>query len=294
MKINIGITGYNGFVGRHLFQSLINNNKIKNITLIGRTPPAQMLDRIKWVKFDLIDPYQGDQIQLDTLLHLGGAIKKGAKDNKSKEYFGTNVFGTYNLLKNFQVTHLIYTSTVDVYSKTLGNITEKSAIKPPDEYSFSKFLGESVCKNILPPGKVTILRIGNIYGSSDDSSKLIPSAFRNLSKGLNVPIYNGGQYTRDYIYISDLINILNVFIEKKKAGIFNVVSGNSTPIINVVKKIQKLLGVDKNLIEFRSLPISQFSTEFNNSKLLSIIGDYHFKDLEVGLKEMYETSKNFL
>lgn len=294
MKINIGVTGYSGFVGRHLIQSLINKTKIGNIELIGRSPPTQMLDTIKWVKFDLIEPYEGEQIQLDTLIHLGGAIKKGAKDDKSKEYFDTNVFGTYNLLRNFQVTHLIYTSTVDVYTKTHGKITEMSVIKPPDEYSFSKFMGESVCRNILPPSRVTILRLGNIYGSSDDSSKLIPSAFRNLSKGLNVPIYNGGQYTRDYIYIGDVINILNIFIDKKRAGIFNVVSGNSTSIINVVTKIQRLLGGNKNLIEFESLPISQFSIEFNNSKLLSVIGDYHFKDLEVGLKEMYETSKNFL
>ena len=180
MKNVVGITGYNGFIGKHLLKALADDRKIQRLVLIGRRSIEKTPNKVAWVPFDLTKEYRGEPIKIDTLIHLAGEIKKNPHDEKSKEYFESNVFGTYNLLKNFQVNHLIYASTVDVYGKAVRKITEKTHANPSDAYSFSKFLGELLSKYILSPTRVTVLRIGNVYGDSDNSSKLIPSVFRNF------------------------------------------------------------------------------------------------------------------
>jgi len=294
MKKTVGITGYNGFVGRGLISKLIDDNEFEEITLIGRNTPIQNDSKINWIKFDLSNQYHGVGVSLDLLIHLAGKIKKDINSSEFKEYYDANCFGTFNLLRNFNTRHLIYISTVDVYGNKQEEISEHHKVKPIDAYSISKYFGELVSKYLLGQNRVTILRLGNVYGSSDDSLKLISTVFRKFARGQKVTIIGDGNYTRDYIYIDDVLDIINIFTQKKVAGIFNVVTGNSNRIIDVVETIRKLYGIDNSFLEFVSSSSKQASIKFNNSKLLSVLGPYHFKQIGDGLSEIYEYKKNIL
>ncbi|MEM0136414.1 MAG: NAD(P)-dependent oxidoreductase [Thermoplasmatales archaeon] len=288
MAVSIGITGYSGFIGKSLLPVLVDDDKISKIYLLGRRDANQKETKTRWIKFDLENPSNNEDLELDVLVHVAGKFQKKTVDAESKEYFLTNVFGTYNLLTTFRPKHLIYVSTVDVYGVTSKVITEELQANPANYYSMSKYLGEQIANLVLGNSRVTVLRLGNVYGENDYSSKLIPLAFKKLTAKEKITIFGKGDYTRDYIYISDVVNIVKSFILKAKPGLYNVVTGESTRVKDVVKYIIDLYKVGEDNIELVPSDIQQISIKFDNSKLLSALGAYKFVKLDDGLRKIYD------
>ena len=89
---------------------------------------------------------------------------------------------------------------------------------------------------------VTILRLYLVYGPYQDINRFIPIIIKGCLQNLHFDTSNGTQ-KRDFVYISDVINIIMKTLKSKKAKgqIFNVGSGSSKKIKEVIKYIQKII-----------------------------------------------------
>jgi nucleoside-diphosphate-sugar epimerase len=190
------ITGSNGFVGRHLTQAL---EKI-NVKVIKF---SRSLDK------ELIRPKDfTDLPPVDTVFHLGAV--SGYKDcNKNTNLaYQVNVNGTVNVLEYCRrvKAKLIFPSTY-VYDAPYENYkVETDSTKPMTHYSFTKWLGEKLCRfYALVFGIDTlILRTANVYGAGQSKIYLLPIIWYHLKANKTLHLTKP-DIERSFIYIDDLI-----------------------------------------------------------------------------------------
>jgi dTDP-glucose 4,6-dehydratase len=171
----------------------------------------------------------------------------------------TNVFGTHNLLKlanEYSIKRFYQISTDEVYGSLKKNdppSMTNSLLAPNNPYSASKVAAEMFVRsyNITFGLDTVISRCSNNYGPRQDKTKLIPKTIDNLLNNKKVPVYGKGENIRNWIYVEDHIDAIDLIFHKGKSGkIYNI--GGETEIrnIDIVKKIIKLIKKDGDFIEF--------------------------------------------
>jgi dTDP-glucose 4,6-dehydratase len=167
------------------------------------------------------------------------------------------VFGTYVLLeaaKEFKIERYHQISTDEVY----GDIPEPERtpedwlLNPSSPYSASKTGGDVMClayhRSFGVP--VTITRGTNNIGPYQYPEKAVPLFVTNLIDNLPVPLYGDGSQMRDYQYVGDHCEGIDVVVEKGVPGeIYNVGSGVETRNIEMVHAILEILGKPTSMIQ---------------------------------------------
>ena len=98
---------------------------------------------------------------------------------------------------------------------------------------------------------VTISRCSNNYGPYQYPEKLIPLMILNCLENKKLPVYGEGINVRDWLYVEDHCEAIDLIIHKGIAGeIYNVGGNNEMKNIDIVRLVVRELGKDKNLIEF--------------------------------------------
>lgn len=128
---------------------------------------------------------------------------------------------------------------------------ENSKLHPSSIYGITKLTQEKMLLSILQPLKIPIvaLRYQNVYGPGQSLSNPytgILSIFSTLIKSnKKINIFEDGLESRDFVYISDVIDATILAIENSAANyqIFNVGSGKSVTVLDVVKKLINLYDI---------------------------------------------------
>ena len=135
-----------------------------------------------------------------------------------------------------------------------------------------------------------ILRLTQIFGAGDRSNKFIPSIIRQIKDKSQITIYGDGSDRRDYLFVEDAARIIADCCEKKASGIFNLASGKSYSLNEIVKIIKKY--ADKNFqIEYCDRTKPKIDYEFDNKKLICTLGEIKLSDLSDTLKRIYYQAK---
>jgi len=135
----------------------------------------------------------------------------------------------------------------------------------------------------VPTGNIFVERNGvivncgnstNNFGPYQFPEKLIPKTIIRASMNLKVPVYGSGGNVRDWIYVLDHCEALEVVLEGGEAGeIYNISGGNELKNIEVVRRILKLMGRDESLIEFvEDRPGHDVRYSLDSSKIRSELG----------------------
>lgn len=220
------VTGGAGFIGSHLVDALvalghhiivIDDLSTGNIENLGENPTRiRILRQSLDLKSPLLDKIPDFLQDSEFFFHLAALprIERSIVDPLGTH--NANVNGTLAALeiaKKLKVKRFIYTSSSSVYGnqKTLP-LTESLIPNPQNPYALQKLLGEYYCKmyaNLynLP---VTTFRLFNVYGPrmfSKGSYKLVFTKWLEQIKS-NTPltIFGSGEQTRDFTYISDVID----------------------------------------------------------------------------------------
>jgi len=136
------------------------------------------------------------------------------------------------------VNHFIFMSTVKVYGEETNiAYSEQSDCKPIDDYGKSKLKAELELQKLEDDDfKVSIIRTPIVYGYG------VKANMRNLINLVNkVSILPFGKIEnrRNFVYIGNVIDLINTIIEKKKSGIFlasDDMSISTTRLINLISK----------------------------------------------------------
>ena len=124
--------------------------------------------------------------------------------------------------------------------------SEKDSILPQYPYALTKKIGEDL---ILHYGKVyklsaISLRLFNVYGPRSRTAGTYGAVLGVfLSQRINkypLTIVGNGKQTRDFTYVSDIVDAIYCVYKKKKkiVDIFNVGSGTTVSVMTLAKKIE--------------------------------------------------------
>lgn len=177
------------------------------------------------------------------------------------EFVKTNVEGTVTLLnaaRACKVERFHHISTDEVFGTLALNSEEKfneqTPYNPHSPYSASKASSDHFVRAYydtygLP---ITISNCGNNYGPYHYPEKLFPLAITNILEGKKVPVYGDGLYVRDWLYVEDHCEAIDLILKKGKVGESYCIGGLSQDISNLdaIKYILKLMGAGEESIEY--------------------------------------------
>src|SRR5260370_40643945 len=90
---------------------------------------------------------------------------------------------------------------------------------------------------------VVTLRCTNNFGPRQHPEKFIPKIIIRAMRGLDIPLYGGGGQIRDWIYVIDFCNAIELAFERGAAGeAYNLPAGNELINRDEVKPLPKQLG----------------------------------------------------
>jgi len=256
--MKIIVTGGAGFIGSHLVDALLTLNYevivLDNFSTGRPENLDHVLDKIRLVECDISNHGEWDREfkDADQVFHLAALADIVPSIQHPEKYFRANVDGTFNVLqaaKKFDVKRFIYSASSSCYGIPDQYPTNELAeIRPQYPYALTKRMGEELVmhwSNIFQLAAVS-LRFFNVYGTRSRTSGTYGAVFGVFlaQKLANQPltIVGDGEQTRDFTYVTDVVNALIAAGQSQKAGqIYNVGSGKTIS----VNRLVEILGGDK-------------------------------------------------
>jgi dTDP-glucose 4,6-dehydratase len=171
-------------------------------------------------------------------------------------FLNSNTIGAVTLFeaaKN-QKKRVLHVSTDEVYGDILkGSFKETDNLAPSSPYSASKAAADLFAHayHRTYDLDVAMVRCTNNYGPYQFPEKLIPKTIIRSILNLPVPVYGKGTNARDWIYVQDFCEAIDLVLNKGKTGeIYNVSAGNELANIDLVRTTLKLMGKAENAISF--------------------------------------------
>jgi len=312
---NVFISGATGLLGPYLIDKLI-EKKANIVTLIRDWVPnsnlivSELYKKINVVRGELED-YSTikrvlNEYEVETVFHLGAQTIVGIAEMAPISTFEANIRGSWNILDACRlsktVDNIIFASSDKAYGKQKKlPYTEDMPLEGRYPYDVSKSCVDLLAKCYYCTYKlpICITRCGNFYGGGDlNFNRIIPGTIRAALHNQRPVIRSDGKYTRDYIYVKDVVNAYLLLAEKMNSSIlgeaFNF--SNETPItvLDLTKKILSTMGRE----DLKPIILNQAKHEIRHQylsaekakKLLCWKPQY---TLEEGLRETIVWYKNY-
>ena len=259
------ITGGAGFIGRHLVAKLLHDKH--EITIFDNFSSSSKND-ITHLLEDGVGLVTGDILDYDLLLksmpnydfviHLAAQTSVSQSVANPKTTADIIVDGTVNVLKSCvktNVKNIIFSSSAAVYGNSINTLlAENAQLSPLSSYGASKLVAEY---NLLAFSKLfglncISLRLFNVYGNGQSSEAgVIRKFLKNISKDVPIEIFGDGVQSRDFVYVSDVIQAFYCAIrniETKRGEVYNIGSGTATSINELASLLISSKGKDLQVI----------------------------------------------
>lgn len=257
--MEILVTGGAGFQGSHLSESLLERGH--SVTVLNtssksanrNTSAFRSHERAAFISGSVTDGEMVHRAVRDhhVVFHLAANINVDQSLGDPESFLETNVMGTYRVLEAVRryKNRLIYVSTCEVYGDghhlREGELLDETAeLKPNSPYGASKAAADRLCYSYHRSYglDVTIVRPFNIFGVRQKTGRfgaLIPRLVRQAINGENLTIFGDGSATRDYLYVSDIVNAYNLVLHNTalRGRAINFASGIDTQVKDIVEYI---------------------------------------------------------
>ena len=290
------ITGINGFTGNHLVRYLKNQ---KNLEIVGIDQHVDA--EINGYQIDLRHSNQLAQIfgaeKPDYLVHLAGINKA----ETFSDFYEGNVFTTINILESIveadiPATRILLISTSAVYGRAKHKLVdEKSILHPVNFYGNSKLSMENAARQYIENFnlKINIVRPFNLIGPGQSTEFALPSFIMQLLEikyQKRRAVIKTGDLSgkRDFIDVQDAISgYWKILTQTGSGEIFNIGSGRSVSIQDVLNKIIEIVGVNvEQEVDEKRIQKNQILELVSNNRKLESLGWQQKKSLDITLKEM--------
>ena len=263
------VTGGAGFIGSCFVRHILNkypSYQVVNLDALTYCGNIQNLDDIKenpnytFIHGNICDKNLVREIisGVDCVVNFAA---ESHVDNSIKNpgiFIETNVQGTLNLLQasyEAKIERFLQVSTDEVYG-TLGKtgyFYETTPLAPNSPYSASKAGADMLVRAYHETyGLFTLnTRCSNNYGPYQYPEKLIPFFISKLLKNEKVPVYGDGLNVRDWLYVYDHCEAIDVVLHNGKSGeVYNIGGHNEKTNMEITKLILDAMGKNESSIEY--------------------------------------------
>jgi nucleoside-diphosphate-sugar epimerase len=284
VKKNIIILGSNGSIGTALKLFLKSSYNIYSFDI----PDFDVLNK-NYIIFFL---KKIDKTKNYIIVNCIGLMGADSSKKNVEKYLEINSFFPSefieSIIEKIQIEKYIFLSSETIYGSG-KNLLENNKKNPIHPYGISKLIAEINIKKIFNKIKkkipIIILRIPVVIFQKqkfDNTLTLICNDFKNRE----ITIYGNGTHERNYIFIKDFCEIINLIVIKKMPKLINVfnVPGNRCNSINIVKILQKKyrkkirLNFKKNMKSFTLVSSSKkfdkmfkFKLKYNLKKIIELL-----------------------
>ena len=269
--MNILVTGGAGFIGSNFIHYMLGkhpDDNLINLDLLTYAGNIHNLDDVKdnphyhFVKGNIVNrelvTHLVHEFNIDHIVNFAAESHVDRSILHPEVFVETNVQGTLALLdvaKREGVEKFLQVSTDEVYGTlgATGYFTEESPLQPNSPYSASKASADMMVRAYYETYglNVNITRCSNNYGPYQFPEKLIPLMTSNGMEGKDLPIYGNGKNIRDWLYVSDHCQAIDLVLRDGKPGeIYNVGGHNERTNNEIVHLIVDNLGISEDHIKY--------------------------------------------
>ena len=284
--MKIVIIGHTGFIGKNIFENLIQSKKYDIVGL-----STDEIDLTKENSKDVLS----NHLSSDCVIIMCAGLKKQLGDNLIT--FENNMFIINNFCKailEVNPQRIIYLSSATVYGEDvayLEKISEYTPVQPKTYYGIAKYAAERVLEKICTDNGINLvnLRPPLVYGKDDLSQGYGPTGF--TYKAVNnekIILWGDGSEFREFIYVDDVGKMVSQIINSNYSGILNVVSGISYTYEEILTLLRQILGMNIR-IESRERTKEKVDHHYSSKLIRDLMKDFSFTSIDDGLKKMYKS-----
>jgi len=326
--MKIIVTGSSGFIGFHVSKKLLGSgNKVHGIDSMNNYYDVNL----KKARLAILKKYKNfsfSKVKIENSKDLGKAFKKfkptivihlaaqaGVRYSieKPRVYMDSNIIGTYNIIeiaKRLNVKHLIMASSSSVYGAN-KKIPFKEVDKTETQmsiYAATKKSNESMAHAYSNIWKIpiTMVRFFTVYGPWGRPDMALFKFTKGILNNKKIDVYNNGKMYRDFTYIDDIVNGINLLISKvpstKQLGkykndslspiapfrILNIGNTKKVYLLDFIKEIEKVLRkkAKRNYLPLQKGDVKQ---TLSNTSLLKKITNYNPKtNFKTGIRNFLD------
>ena len=219
-------------------------------------------------------------------------------------FLKTNILGTQVLMdacRKYGIKRYHQVSTDEVYGDLPLDrpdlyFTEETPIHTSSPYSASKAGADLLVLAYHRTFKlpVTISRCSNNYGPYHFPEKLIPLMIQKALKNEPLPVYGNGANVRDWLYVGDHCNAIDLIVRNGKDGeVYNIGGHNERSNLEVVKTILKALNKPETLITYvKDRPGHDLKYAMDPTKIETELGWKPKYNFDSGIQETIKWNLN--
>jgi len=233
--MKILITGGLGFIGSNFFNYM--KEKYPNYELVildSQTYASNQVNikdhfKTRIISFDILERERlfkfFENYKFSKVIHFAAESHVDNSITNPLKFVQTNIVGTINLLDasvKYGVEMFYHISTDEVFGQLgpTGSFNESTPYDPRSPYSASKASSDHFVRAYHHTFNLPILisNCSNNYGPNQHNEKLIPTIINKILKGENIPIYGNGNNIRDWLFVKDHVDAIDLIFHNGKNG----------------------------------------------------------------------------
>ncbi|OGJ62867.1 dTDP-glucose 4,6-dehydratase [Candidatus Peribacteria bacterium RIFCSPLOWO2_12_FULL_55_15] len=268
--MNVLVTGGAGFIGSHFV--LRHKERfpddflvvLDKLTYAGKKEYLQpVLDRIRFIHGDITNTLLvadlAKQYAIDAMVNFAAETHVDRSIQNAVPFIHTNILGVQSLIevcKKSPHILLLNISTDEVYGDLKDGdppCTVDTVLRPSSPYAATKAAGDLLLLSAIRTFGIhaRITRCTNNYGPHQADEKFLPTVIRHAMKDERIPVYREGKNKRDWLYVSDHTDAIELVLTKGKDGqIYLIAADAELQNIDAAKQLLSVLGKPHSLIEF--------------------------------------------
>lgn len=289
------VLGAAGFLGQAITRSLAEDGH--QVTAFWRraNPSLCQLPNVQSVIGDIRDTWiLADALQgADVVYHFASATHPSLFfRNPAAEYWEAlqPLMVLMETAARARVRRIVFPSSGGtIYCDREAARTEDSRVDPRSPYAIFKLAAEQLLLHAARQGDfaVDIYRVGNPYGPGQRARPgqgVLPHWLEAIQQCQPVRIFGDGTAERDYVYIDDFCHLMRHACRREHdSDIFNLGTGQATPLNELLKQLEELLGRPLETTYIANSTASLQTIALKSSKLLKHFPEFEFTPLHTGL-----------